>query len=235
MSEFKTDHAAELRRMSRKCIPSRGPWGDIPATMVQAATHIDELRDSLAAATREPEAAQRLQGYRDMGQQVAEAQNERDALRAEVEACAPYLKEDETPAQRIQREIADNAAVLSLLAKSRADVEALRNADGPWKAAVIDGLVVSHCIQPEHETDPRKALDDLISWHVAVALDPCVSSDAVKLLDAEAEACAEVCVDTYYECLLDGETNILPRFTSPAECAKAIRARIAARKGGAQP
>jgi predicted RNase H-like nuclease (RuvC/YqgF family) len=149
MSEFKTDHAAELRRMSRKCIPSRGPWGDIPATMVQAATHIDELRDSLAAATRErdearalnaawaekaatwmasPEAAQRLQGYRDMGQQVAEAQKEIDALRAEVEACAPYLKEGETPAERIKREIDDNAAVLSLLTKSRAEVERLRSA-----------------------------------------------------------------------------------------------------------
>jgi len=146
-----------------------------------------------------------------------------DALRAEVEACLPYLKEGETPAERIQREIDDNAAVLSLLAKSRADVEALRNADGPWKAAVIDGLVVSHCIQPEHETDPRKALDDLISWHVAVALDPCVSSDAVKLLDAEAEACAEI---------------VMAEQATPhgaAYCEAAIRARIAARKGGAKP
>jgi hypothetical protein len=104
----------------------------------------------------------------------------------------------------------------------RAEVEALRNADGPWKAAVIDGLVVSHCIQPEHETDPRKALDDLISWHVAVALDPCVSSDAVKLLDAEAEACAGIVDDTV-------------RAVDAADALAAIRARIAARKGGAKP
>ncbi len=32
-----------------------------------------------------PEAAQRLQGYRELGQQVAKAQNERDEARAEVE------------------------------------------------------------------------------------------------------------------------------------------------------
>jgi hypothetical protein len=57
MSETGTDHAAELRRMSRKCIPSNGPWGDIPATMVQAAAHINELRVSLAAVTRERDEA----------------------------------------------------------------------------------------------------------------------------------------------------------------------------------
>jgi hypothetical protein len=62
---------------------------------------------------------------------------ERDALRAEVEACGPYLKEGETPAERIQREIDDNAAVLSLLAKSRAEVERLR-------AALSD--VQYHCV-----------------------------------------------------------------------------------------
>jgi hypothetical protein len=76
MSEIGIDHAAELRRMSRKCIPSRGPWGDIPATMVQAATHIDELRDSLAAVTRERD----------------EAADERDALRAEVKRLRDALE-----------------------------------------------------------------------------------------------------------------------------------------------
>jgi hypothetical protein len=106
------------------------------------------------------------------------------------------------------------AAILALLDES----------DGPWKAAVIDGLVVSHCYQLKHETDPRKALDDLISWHVMVALDPSVSSDAVKLLDAEAQACAVLAA---------------PDPNSPwserCDCRDHIRARIDARKGGAQP
>ena len=40
-----------------------------------------------------PEAAQRLQSYRDLGQQVAEAQNERDEARAEVERLRKTLDE----------------------------------------------------------------------------------------------------------------------------------------------
>lgn len=71
------------------------------------------------------------------------------------------------------------AAILALLAES----------DGPWKRVVIEKLIVSHCYKNAHEDDPEAAVNDLISWEVAVALDPCVSSDAVKLLDAEAEAC----------------------------------------------
>lgn len=79
------------------------------ATQYQWTRTLDLSRDlerELAAATRErdeaialnvewakraatwlatPEAAQRLQSYRDLWQQVAEAQNERDEERAEVE------------------------------------------------------------------------------------------------------------------------------------------------------
>jgi len=40
-----------------------------------------------------PEAAQRLQSYRDLGQQVAQAQNERDEARAEVERLRKTLDE----------------------------------------------------------------------------------------------------------------------------------------------
>ena len=41
--------------------------------------------------TASPEAAQRLQGYRDLAQQVAKAQNERDEARAEVERLRKVL------------------------------------------------------------------------------------------------------------------------------------------------
>jgi len=88
-----------------------------------------------------------------------------------------------------------------------------------WKAVIIEGLLVSHCYKAEHETDPRKALADLISWHVAVALDPCVSSDAVKLLDAEAEACAALCAK---EIKLGGDAY---------QCEHNIRHRIRTRIG----
>lgn len=55
--------------------------------------------------------------------------------------------------------------------------------DGPWKQAVINELVVAHIYQAKHDTDPRRAIQDAISWNTDVALDPLVSSDAQKLID----------------------------------------------------
>ena len=55
--------------------------------------------------------------------------------------------------------------------------------DGPWKEAVISELVVAHIYQSKHDTDPRRAIQDAISWNVEIALDPQVSSDAQKLID----------------------------------------------------
>lgn len=50
-----------------------------------------------------------------------------------------------------------------------------------WKEAVIDACVIAHIGWDEN--DPRKSLHDLISWHVAVSLDPQVSSDAQALIE----------------------------------------------------
>ena len=69
----------------------------------------------------------------------------------------------------------------------------------PWEDAIIDGLIVAHIYSncKGHDTTPSLALDDLISWHVRVALDPKVSSDAQALVERGAEAmrerCAKVC------------------------------------------
>jgi hypothetical protein len=52
-----------------------------------------------------------------------------------------------------------------------------------WQDAIIDELVCCHIYQAEHDTSPRKGLHDAISWHVQVALDPQVSSDAQALID----------------------------------------------------
>jgi hypothetical protein len=55
--------------------------------------------------------------------------------------------------------------------------------ENPWKAWVIEQLIVWHIYEAAHETDPLKALGDLIDYEIKVALDPSVSSEAVKLRD----------------------------------------------------
>ena len=50
-----------------------------------------------------------------------------------------------------------------------------------WKRVVVEKLIVSHIYKNAHEDDPEAAVNDLISWEVAVALDPCVSSAAAAL------------------------------------------------------
>ena len=52
-----------------------------------------------------------------------------------------------------------------------------------WKDTVIDELICVWVYQKIHETDPKKAVSDLISWHIEVALDSAVSSDARKLIE----------------------------------------------------
>lgn len=55
--------------------------------------------------------------------------------------------------------------------------------DAPWKDAVIEQLVVAHILASEHETDPRKALQDLLAYHSDIAVDPRVSSAAARLAE----------------------------------------------------
>lgn len=56
---------------------------------------------------------------------LSEVIRSKDALLA---PCAPYLKEGETPAQRIERELHDTDAVLRLLVREKLRHEALRRA-----------------------------------------------------------------------------------------------------------
>jgi hypothetical protein len=55
--------------------------------------------------------------------------------------------------------------------------------DPEWKEAVIDKLIVSCIYRKEHETNPEKAINDLLEWEVTIALDPSVSSKAQALID----------------------------------------------------
>ena len=69
--------------------------------------------------------------------------------------------------------------------------------DGPWKAAVIDQLIIAHILTAEHESDPLKAIQDLLAYHADIAVDPRVSGAAATLVEQakaeEREACAKVC------------------------------------------
>lgn len=77
--------------------------------------------------------------------------------------------------------------------ESQAAFHAGRNRS--WKEEVIDQLVCCHIYNGTHEHNPRKAVNDLISWHVQVALDPQVSSDAQALIDRGAAAEREACIE----------------------------------------
>ena len=52
-----------------------------------------------------------------------------------------------------------------------------------WRDAVHDELVTTWTVSGENAGNPRLALRDIINWHVRVALDPAVSSDAQALID----------------------------------------------------
>lgn len=54
----------------------------------------------------------------------------------------------------------------------------------PWREAVIDRLVALNALGPRNENDPRQAVEDIVYWETAIALDPAVSSDAAALEDA---------------------------------------------------
>lgn len=102
-----------------------------------------------------------------------------------------------------------------------------------WREAVIDALVVSCIYTAEHDSNPRKAINDLLAWESQIALDPAVSSDAQALIDQgraelaevkkalaeERERCAKIC-DEYplRDPAEDGNG-----YWAAAECARMIR------------
>ena len=70
---------------------------------------------------------------------------------------------------------------------------AITEAVAPWKSAVIDQLVIAHILTAEHESDPLKAIQDLLAYHTDIAVDPRVSGAAAKLVEqakAEVESAA---------------------------------------------
>lgn len=72
---------------------------------------------------------------------------------------------------------------------TEAQLLAMYAAGAEWKEAVLDHCTVAY--SAFYEDDPKKTLDVLIDWHVKVALDPQVSSDAQALINKGAEAMRE--------------------------------------------
>ena len=87
-----------------------------------------------------------------------------------------------------------------------------------WKEAIIDELVLCHIYNSTHDDDPRKAIMDLIDWHVDVALDPDVSEDAQVLIYIGASVENEACVN-----LIEAQGSSL---ANGAMLVEAIKARM---------
>ena len=76
-----TDHANELRRYSRKI---GYPAGDVPSVMLAAADEIERLAARLEAAEKDVALKERVIDA--LGSELNAVANERDALRAKIEA-----------------------------------------------------------------------------------------------------------------------------------------------------
>lgn len=61
-----------------------------------------------------------------------------------------------------------------------------------WKDAIIDAAVVDWIYTAEHETNPRKAVNDLLCWQQTIALDPAISKPAHDLVERAERAEAEL-------------------------------------------
>ena len=100
------------------------------------------------------------------------------------------------------------------------------DADGPWKSTVIDQLVIAHILTAEHESDPLKAIQDLLAYHADIAVDPRVSGAAATLVEQakaeEREACAKVCDELFPP---PSEQMTVDWAAGTVACANAIRAR----------
>lgn len=89
-------------------------------------TALDEAereRDRLAAQHQDAMAAQ-LDELRACGVALERRTEERNAFAEQLSECAKYLKDGETPAQRIERECADSNTLLATLAQRTSERDA---------------------------------------------------------------------------------------------------------------
>ena len=87
--------------------------------------------------------------------------------------------------------------------------------EAQWKSTVIDQLVIAHILTAEHESDPLKAIQDLLAYHADIAVDPRVSGTAAAMVEQakaeEREACVKVLDDGWFRCQADAVAAIRAR------------------------
>ena len=81
---------------------------------------------------------------------------------AEARAVCMKLLADVMPEHSVSKAMAAIARAEAALDHS---AELQPAADGAWKSAVIDQLVIAHILTAEHESDPLKAVQDLLAYH----------------------------------------------------------------------
>jgi len=110
---------------------------------------------------------------------------------AEARAVCMKLLADVMPEHSVSKAMAAIARAEAAMAEPQPD------ADGAWKASVIDQLIIAHILTAEHANDPLKAVQDLLAFESEIAIDPRVSKAAARLVEQaraeEREACAKVC------------------------------------------
>lgn len=108
---------------------------------------------------------------------------------------AEEVSADQMEIRRLRHEVEGltSAGVVECMARNPAVFERISELERElatakeWREAVLNELIVAHIYTKEHDTNPRKAVQDAIIWNCQVALDPLVSPDARALI-AQAEA-----------------------------------------------
>lgn len=125
---------------------------------------------------------------------------------------------------KCQFQVADESEYSALVAGRQAAIDG--ETQNPWKAAIIDELIVDNILTEELERDPRKALAVAIDWNCKVALDPSVSKEAQDLQQRAIDAALESVVSAI---LNKGSVSIsagLPSSSGYCTSVDIIRSRI---------
>lgn len=124
-----------------------------------------------------------------------------DALQSELEAARRDAESWYEQARARTADAVQFAQERDAMAQRAEDAEQLATARGHTIKLLRYELsavkVGAHILTAEHESNPRKALQDLLVFESDIAVDPRVSSAAARLVEQaraeEREACAKVC------------------------------------------
>ena len=111
-----------------------------------------------------------LEEVESLRQQLAECQAREKVLRDALQNIVDWGPADDADGNYLYAEETLKSVPFDSTALDEAIKASIEDErQNPWKMALMDGLVITHTLCKEHETDPRKAVNDLISWHVTMA------------------------------------------------------------------